>query len=356
MKNGTRSTSPRAFSLTEILVVISILVILIALSIPAFKNLLNNSERTLAENQLRVGLSAGRDAAIRNETGDAAAVFFFREGRMVIVPCVVVGQIQDLDSANRAVLRDVLAPLGTVEPVRLPAGWSIRAFAPAGSLDDEDLSGWYENLAGQQFGTWVFPETHFVSFDTSNVQTRGTWRHTFMVRFEGGTGLLDTAERGTALVLDPAPDSSFRGTAPFNERPRVDEADDLVVWARRLIARTDLSATEKRQLLGDMSIDTVLARPLTEVAMYEEAKMLGAIGARPNRETGTLYAPPTANTAPRFDPASLPQGVSQDYEAQDRIDQWMIGDYRVGNAGAVESDARIFVLQRYLGQMQEIVP
>lgn len=349
---------PRAFSLTEILVVVSILVILITLSIPAFRNLLHNSERTLAENQLRVGLTAGRDAAIRNENGAGAAVFFFENGRVRIVPCVVVGRIADVDGAGRPVDREVLAPLGTVEPVSLPGGWSIRGYATAGSLHTtQNMCGWYENFQDQRFGTWVFPETHLLTYNGANVQARGVQRHSFMVRFQCGTGVLDTGNRDLALVIDRAPVNSFRGTPPFNTRPRIDEADDLVSWARRLLARTDITDVDKRRLLGDLSADTVLVRPVTEVALYEEARMITAIGGRPNRFTGTLYAQPTDTQQwAMFDPASRPQGVADDNETQERINEWLMGIYRTGNAGAVESDARVFIVQRYLGQVQEIVP
>ncbi|GJQ31038.1 MAG: hypothetical protein HBSAPP03_29220 [Phycisphaerae bacterium] len=354
----TATTTPRGFSLTEILVVISILVILIAISVPAFKTLISNSERTLSENQIRVGLSAGRDAAIRAESGDGAAVFLFAEGRLRMVACVSVGFLIDtLETTGEPIRREVFAPVANIEPVTLPGGWSVRGYATPGTFESPvNACGWYENFPGRALdGNWVFPETHFVSFEGSGVEARGVQRHSFMVRFKNASGTLDTADRSAVLVLDRVNDQSFRGAAPFSTA-RADQAANLVAFARRVLNNTSLTAEDKRRLLGDESIDTILVRPVTEVAMYEESTMIGRIGGRPNRETGTLYLPPDPAAAfATFDPASLPAGLDQD-ETQARINQWIQGQLDLGGSNAVESDARIFMLQRYLGQVQEITP
>ncbi len=352
------SNTRRAFSLTEILVVISILVILIAIAVPAFKTLINNSERTLSENQIRVGLSGGRDAAIRAESGDGAAVFVFDQGRIRIIPCVSVGFLDDeLESTASSVRREVFAPVPTIEPVTLPGGWSVRGYATPGTFESAtQASGWYENFPGRaEEGNWVFPETNFVSFEGSNVESRGFQRHSFMVRFKNATGTLDSANRAAVLVLDPVADTSFRTGTPFGTN-RVDQAANLVTFAKRVLANTTLTVEDKRRLLGDESIDTILVRPVTEVAMYEESIMIGRVGGRPNRDTGTFYLPPAETAAfATFDPASLPAGQDQD-ETQERINQWIQGQLDLGGTNAVESDARIFMLQRYLGQVQEISP
>lgn len=339
------------FTLTELLVVITVLVILIAISVPAFRSLLGNSERTLAENQVRVGLSAARDAAIRGEGGDAAAVFFYSGNRLRIVTCSVAGRVFDTDAGAWV---EVFAPVRAVEPVQLPSGWSVRGYAPPGSFGQvgEPLA-WYEGFA-EAFdeGHWVFPETHFVSLEGAGVESRGVQRQTFFVRFRGGDGTLDTSNRRPILVLDPVATASFRGAAPFSGA-RADQATDLGVFARRALGR--LSAVEGTQVFGDRSVDTVLARPVTEVALYDEARMIAAIGGRPNRVTGTLYrAPAAGDQYATLDPASLPAGTNQD-DAQRRISAWIEGRLDVGS-GLVSSDARVFVLQRYMGSLREITP
>lgn len=352
----------RGFSLTEILVVLTVLVILIAISVPAFRTLMNNSERTLAENQLRVGLSAGRDAAIRSDSGDGAAVFYFEEGRMRIVPCVSVGMTPVADGAAPGGYRylELFAPLSLIEPVALPRGWTVRGYATPGTISGNgDAIRWYEGFVGLLGeGNWLLPETHFVSFEGAGVESRGVQRHSFMVRFKNATGTLDTSNRAMALVMDLVPEDGFRGSGPFNQA-RADQAGDLVNFARRTLGRYGAPADRPTlsDLLGDRSIDTVLVRPVTEVALCDEVRLLTGIGARPNRVTGTLYLPPNpALTYATFDPAGLPAGTSAE-EAQERINDWVQGQLVLagsGNAGA--SDARVFMLQRYLGQVQEILP
>jgi len=351
-----------AFTLTELLVVISILVILLAVAVPAFTTLASNSQRSLAENQLRVALTAARDAAIRSEDGDAAAYFRFEPGgRITVVPCVVAGRLldQEYDGANATpdlVLRDVFAPLNTVEPVQLPRGWSVRAYTPPASISDSnaDPNGWYENLTTlSNEGNWVFPETHFVGLGGA-AEERGVQRHGFIVRFKQGSGVLDVADRSSALVLDPVPADEFRDDSPFDVA-RADQAGDLLGFARRALIRPDLTIAERRELLGDLSVDTVLVRPVTEMALYQEAKMLAALGTRPNRVTGTIFAPPSDTAVSAvFDPALLPQGVDAE-QMQQNINAWLVGEFGLGG-DIVVSDARIFIVQRFLGQMQEITP
>ncbi|MDX2130917.1 MAG: prepilin-type N-terminal cleavage/methylation domain-containing protein [Planctomycetota bacterium] len=350
----------RAFSLTELLVVITILVILIAIAVPAFRSLLGNSERSLAENQLRVGLSAARDAAIRSDGGDAAAVFFFTGGRVRIIACVQVGTLCDAGPTTPCTNTDVFAPLGTIEPVQLPVGWSVRGYAPPGSIGQVgEAHAWYESFSGlSNEGTWVFPETDFVSLDGTNVETRGVQRHTFFVRFRAGDGALDTSNRRSILVLDPVRTESFRGAAPYAVA-RADQATDLAQFAKRTLALLGQPAAgasgDARALFGDESVDTILARPVTELSLHEEGRLIAAVGARPNRVTGTLYAPPDENAQyALYDATVLPAGVDQD-ETQRRVGAWIEGRLDIG-AGLVGTDARVFMVQRYLGNMQEISP
>ncbi|MFA6046424.1 MAG: type II secretion system protein, partial [Phycisphaerales bacterium] len=119
----------RAFSMIELLVVITILGLLIGFGVPAISNILQDSEQSLAENQLRNGLLACRDAAIRADKADAAAVFFFRpDGRTVVVACQYVGKIQDVHNDKGTLngaddgreVRDVFVPLADIAPITLP--------------------------------------------------------------------------------------------------------------------------------------------------------------------------------------------------------------------------------------------
>src|SRR5436305_8362895 len=80
----------RGFTLIELLVVIAIFVLLLALAVPAVSSLMDSSEESMAQNALRSGLAAARDAAMRSSGyDDGAAVFFYEPGgRLSIVPCI----------------------------------------------------------------------------------------------------------------------------------------------------------------------------------------------------------------------------------------------------------------------------
>jgi type II secretory pathway pseudopilin PulG len=360
----TRALARRAaFTITELLVVISVVVIMIAIAVPALTNLIDGSERSLAENQLRVGISAGRDAAIRSDGGDGGVVFVHqfdsRGGRIVMIPVVQVASIDDV--CNRegtaspfVVKRDIFAVVPNAQPVALPRGWGVRGFAPPGAIADSGPQiGWYEWLerpVGQEEGNWVFPETSFFDPANANLGGEGWRRQSFFVRFEAGTGALRTERSDLALVLDPVAEDAFRETAPWSDA-RVDRAPSQIEWLRRTARRTDLSPLERASLIGDESIDTILVRPITELVLYNESSMASGIGLRGlNRETGTLYLPVSGPTG-GFDPQAL--GGQQPLDVAQNQALWIAGRFEINN-DPVPSDARVFTLSKYLGGLEEL--
>lgn len=360
----------KGFTLTELLVVIAVLVAVVLVGLPAFSSMLSGSERTLAINQLKIGLSAARDAAIRGDNVDSAAVFFFEpNGRVRVVPCVFVGRITDRRNPAQAfgptnsVERDVFAPVGTVEATTLPRGWSVRAYAAPNLLHQAGAqlstippNGWYEPMPNRDVdrsrGAWVFPETDF--YDDTALEDFGngaTLRQTFMVRFEAGTGEVKSKDQGPVLVLAARPSEDNRpARSAANQWRRPDLATNQAVWARRLIAR-QLQPTEVQEYLGDRSGDTVLACSTDLLALYDEARMASSIGARGlNRGTGTIYA---AGTVPGYD-MSLFNGLSPIAVSQ-AVDEWLTGELR-RNGEFVESDALIYTFDRFTGALREIKP
>lgn len=367
-------THRSAFTLTELLVVISIIVLLIALAIPAFTSILYNNERAQAENQLRVGLAAARDMAIQSDGGDAAAVFrFSAPGRIVITAAIQVASIDDEVISNGTYVqgqggqpgrvRDVFVQVPGVEPIQLPRGWSVRGFAPPGTVDAQRPSGagygWYDGPSmpsgTQTRGNWVFPETAF----TAGTADQGWNRQTFIVRFEAGTGSLAAGNADECIIVDQSPAQAFRTVPPFSNY-RLDRDSDPGRFIRRTLSpASPLTVDERRALLGDRSPDTILARPVTELALYDEARLAASLQSMGlNKATGTVYGDPasprTVPTSPMFDSNLFPGGFDA-AQVNQNISLWLEGRL-AANGVVVESDARIFTLQRYLGQMQEVTP
>jgi prepilin-type N-terminal cleavage/methylation domain-containing protein len=342
-----------AFTLIELMVVIGIFLILLLIAVPAFRSLLYSSEQSLADTAMRSGLNAARDLAARGRQGeDAAAVITYDAvtHKTSIIPCVRVGTLIDRNAASQDVEREVFAPVAGLEPVQLPRGWTIRGYAIPGSIDDD----WYERTypSGERDqGHWVFPETDFYDWEVANA---GRERQTFIVRFEGGTGAVKSGDMQTVLVLNPAPTDVFRGAAPFIDH-RADRTTDYTRFVRRIIGApfvgaTSLSADNRRALLGDVSTDTILAKPVRQLALCNEAKLAGGLSvamATPVRldpVTGCLYrdfTQPQFVTPLNLDAVSAVIEVRFPVPASNPVEM-------------IQTDTRIFTIQRYLGTLQEI--
>jgi prepilin-type N-terminal cleavage/methylation domain-containing protein len=369
----------RAFSLVELLVVISIIVLLLAIAVPAFSSMLYSSEQSLAESSLRIALNTARDVAARSPAGqDAAAVFLYdRDSRKTtILICTKAGVIQDqrTDASRAIVMREVFAAAPGVETVQMTAGWAVRGYAPANTIDGEwygDASfGTYQTSQAQSRGNWVFPETSFFDDIGSTARAQGDKRQTFMVRFEGGTGLVKSPDFAAALVLSPSPGTAFRQSwPPFpsltpspippwdlvlnNPLNPTHEADQLR-FCRRVIEwptigpMAAISLQDKRDVLGAKASDTVLAKCVGQVALCSEGRLARALGVRLDAGTGSLYVAP-------------PQPMNSTYAPQlvatvttDRINEWIENRLLSPDSQLIDSDCRVFTLQRYLGWLQEV--
>jgi prepilin-type N-terminal cleavage/methylation domain-containing protein len=421
-----------AFTLLELLIVVAIIAVMAAAGVPAIRNIIYSSTSSLAESQLRLALNAARDLAIRNPTGDTAAVFTYESGgRLTIIPAIHVGTLLDgqdpglpytTTTSNPKVYRDVFVPTPMVDPVQLPQGWMVRGFAPPGSIynnspavpdingDPVVQNGWYyENFTapvvgnrninldsdplinGQSRGTWVFPENAF--FDETK-REQGDYRQTFMVRFQRGTGRVLGSTFIPSVLLLPRSriDSNTYPTALADVTPpigpndwrRVDRIEDLVGWARSVLA---LNPAQAAALIGARSTDSVTVNSVGILGLYEETRMAAALGASGvNRITGTIYGTtPTerpnvgsANEAPKapnidvklWGVGTIVEGLGQDFDkskrAQDLINSFMIGalkardihrnlNFTDGNR-PIDADVRLFVMDTYLGNPKEVKP
>ncbi len=358
------------YTLIELLVVIVIASLLVGIAIPAFSALLTSSRESLAQNSLQQAVLSARDAAAANiGGGDTAAVFFFDPGRGITVGIYEqVGQfVDDSDNDAGSATRDVFVPIATMEAVQLPPDYSIRGFVLGTQLRDED---WYEDLtlyspASGGFqpggtssdrgpGAWVFPETDFYD---QTAPDDGADRQTFMIRFSAGSGTL-SRNNNTALVLDPRPSNLNRTAPPMGIQP-IEQAEDLKSWAVRVLISTAANAVEKQALIGNESSDTVLARPVTDIALYRERRLAQMLQLRNlNRDSKSIYL---KSDNPEVDTALFRNSqLGRDRVAlETRITQWLEGRLAIdsiNNAGsALEADSAVYTIGSYFGELVEVV-
>jgi len=364
----------RAFTLVEMLVVIIIITSILLIAVPSFQSMINSSEAALAESMLKSGMRAGKDAAIRS-TGDqdSAVVFFYAPGgRLSMGVFVKAGTLEDRDGANNPVRRDIFVPTGLNESVQLPRGWMVRGFAPPnatsiGNSTDSQAdpsTQWYEPSANRPMssfvGNWVFPETAF--YDTS-VSYDGGNRQTFMVRFQAGSGIMKMGTADTCLVFVPGPNANWRTAGVFASH-RADQTDDAFKFVMRVLnapgaGAGSLTDQQQRDLLGWECSDMVLARPVSQLALYEEVKLATGIAARVDRTSDCLYRPfiPGTSNAPEYVVRADPANFTRD------INRWIIGDTNLDGthqafdgSGQVEDapEARVFTIDRYTGGLQSV--
>lgn len=354
----------RAFTIIELLVVTIIIALLALIAIPAFNAIIADSERSLAEEMLQTGIRTARAAAIKSGSGDDVVLAFqyvqtSGGGRTTMIVCRRAGLMEDFDSPNPSslpprqqlpALREVFVPVPDVDPIQLPKGWMVRGYAKLGTVGyrapgasaptSRGPYGWYETASGQprydaDVGNWVFPETDFYK---RNEMLDGEDRQTFVLRFKAGTGQMTTAPFGEILVLSVRPSQEDRD---FEDQYRVDEAENDLRVVRAILNLPIVWRDPPRvRLLGSRSGDTILARPVSQIALYNERELASALGVRLDRDTGCLYEDgDDPNYVTGVDPA--------------RINAWIEGD--TNNDGLISAAgddpdvplSRIYTVDRY---------
>jgi len=404
----------RAFTVVELLVVIVVIVIVLAIATPAFRALIYSSERSLAFNSVEAAVAAARDLALRSAGGDDGAVVFLYEqgGPMRIVPAVRVGTIRqqrlqgELSAAGQVEV-DLFAPIADATLIEMPRNWHVRGYAPAGTMIDlqgngRAYSAWYNS---EPWGgvdprddaklerNWIFPESGFYSVDLQVPRRNGsgagvrpdlsspTSRQSFMIRFDARTGSV-SSDRGLSLLIDPRASSRDRvgAESPSADqiRLRPDRSEDLVRWTRGLINAPPFNPNTGSPLappyntqsfdailpfIGIQSNDTVLIKPVTRFAVYDERRLAQNIGVRSlNTTTGTIYAPVAADgsgdTAIRFDDELFRDSSDANPDrVRDRVNAWIEGDTNFDGEidDEDEPQARLYLIRPLTGELVEVL-
>lgn len=405
------STTRKGFTIIELLVVISIGLIILTIAVPAFRSMSYSSSRSLAVNSLSAATKMARDIALSSGQ-DGAVVFVYdpQVGKIQIIPAVKVGTVREGTTARNGpdnamglgdlpyFDRDVFVPASAGEVLEVPRYWMVRGYASSRMLIDFDSAGnaaatWYtsdvyggtnDNDPVKEESHWLFPETGFFPYDAQVVgggldggldgvnADEPTARQTFMIRFNGRNGAL-SRDTSSALFINPR-NSRER---PYGDRPtsheqtlRVDMAEDLEVWANRVVLSSDLNGnnnaygrddSELRQMLiGNVSNDTILVKPVSRIALYDERRLGIAVGARGlNTTTQSLYqaADQTDRNAEiAFDMGLFSNGLNEN-DLLEQINQWVNGDTNFDDNFDLddEPESRLYLIQVYTGELVEVL-
>ena len=406
----TLSGFRRAFTVVELLVVVVIILIVLTVATPAFQSMIYSAARSDAANTVNAAAIAARELALRSASGDDGAVVFVfdRDGTTRVIPAVRVGSIREpvfgaggtgpggaSPIGEVTVLREVFAPVAQFAGFQMPAFWNVRGYAAPNTMVDFVLGRrpelnavWYNsalyggldtNSPAKQDGNWVFPETAFYDLNQAAAAGEPTARQSFMIRFDSRTGAV-SSNTAPVLFVDPRPSTAGR---PGGERPqarqrwlRPDRAEDLGAWARGLIKSPPINNngdpisppfTEDANavllsFIGVNSNDTVLVKPVTRIAVYDERRMARDLGARRlNAETNSLYQPVArgSNAVGNQIDASLFGGTIQGGPEglRRRMNNWINGD--TNNDGRIDDDdapqARVYLVRPGTGELTEVL-
>jgi prepilin-type N-terminal cleavage/methylation domain-containing protein len=218
---------PRAFTLVEVLVVISVIAISLVAIVPAFGRIIDSANYSAAVNRVTAALSLARSEAMNGKQTAVAFLFDMQTERTTLL--IVERQrsagslTRDAESAcNQTAF--VFTPIPGQAAIVLPRGFGVYGLALSASRLDQCTNlelGWYRNEAIRQpFGSttsdrfWIFPRNDARLFidndlwpaleedaDPPDWREASRFAETFFVRFDERGAILPSVELGTGANL-----------------------------------------------------------------------------------------------------------------------------------------------------------
>lgn len=195
MKRGSRTSRP-AFTLLELLVVVTIIIIASVLTLPAFSRIIQSSNYSAAVNTVTATLANARAQAIRNGRHTGVAFLFDIQTRQFTLQVLeLVGQqsahlsqfaggnddCDDDEAAYNATNAQGFSPARGIPPVELPPGTGVYGMSFSvpceDAMIDSETAHWYagervEETTGQETWVWLFPRNDARMFTPLDGQTR----------------------------------------------------------------------------------------------------------------------------------------------------------------------------------------
>ncbi len=211
------------FTLVELLVVMGVILVLVVMTLPAFRAIQKSGRLAGAINAVTNTLSTARAQAVR-EGRDVAVMFRFDTRRQVCSMEVLRMEGVVYDAGNGMTAASVFVPILGQAPIDLPRGAGVLGYGYGASRGSpSNIQNWYADLGNlyqysqnQQRDPWLQPRTDVRVIAGSGQPTTQDVRRleTFIVRFSPeGTVVTNAEELGSLaaggnsfLELDPPGD------------------------------------------------------------------------------------------------------------------------------------------------------
>ena len=213
-KAGLRTGFPGAFTLTELLIVIGIIVLLVVIAIPAFSIFRGERSIEAAENQLSAMVARARTEAVGYQT--PGGVMFFRDARYP--DRVSVAMVQGIETPDNATAEIYLDLWPDRDFLVLPVGVGLQVVDDCRTdlqkvrQDDAYINA---NVEARQGGANVknfeIPIGGVILFDTNGRMM--SVRYGFRIR-NGANGA--PTEMGNLLYFNPDPSDEPNSRVPNN--------------------------------------------------------------------------------------------------------------------------------------------